>query len=175
VKPVDENSDKQTVAVSASRTGVGVSRRDLIGGSLIALAGPCLCSASAPARCCSVPDIPQSGVYFENGLIRIDLTRAPDLLRKGASAKIVEEQRSANIIIAHVEKRRYVALDRRCTHSSGLLTYVHKPRLLHCTCWGHSQFALDGTVLAGPAKKKLRTYEVRLAGNTLTILTEPKT
>jgi Rieske Fe-S protein len=171
---LNPNSDKPTVEVAARRTGVGVSRRDLIHGSLIALAGPCLCSASGPARCCSVPDIPQSSVQFENGLIRIDLTQAPDLLRKGTSAKIVEEQRSVNIIVAHVEKKRYVALDRRCTHSSGLLTYVHKLRLLHCTCWGHSQFALDGAVMAGPAKKKLRTYGVRLDGNTLTILTEQK-
>ncbi len=156
--------------------GPNCSRRDLIHGSLIALAGPALCQATAPARCCNVPDIPRSSVHFENGVIRIDLTRAPDLLRKGGSARIVEEQRSANIIIAHADKKRYVALDGRCTHNdSGRLTYVHQLRLLHCTCWGHSQFALDGTVLAGPAKQKLRAYEVQLAGNALTILTEPRT
>ena len=163
-------------AVEARRTGTRVSRRDLIHGSLIALASPCMCSASASPWCCGVPDIPQSSVYFEIGLIRVDLTRAPGLRRKGASAKIVAEQRSVNIIIAHPEKERYVAVDGRCTHNdSGRLTYVHELRLLHCTCWGHSRFALDGTVLAGPAKKNLRTYEVRFVGNTLTILTEPNT
>ncbi len=151
-----------------------LSRRDLIHVPFVALAGPCLCSGAAPQRCCSVPVLPQPGVLFENGRIRIDLARAPDLLRGGASARIIEEQRRADIIVAHVAKKTYVALDGRCTHNNnGPLTYVRKARILHCTCWGHSQFALDGTVVAGPARKKLRTYEVQLAGRTLTILTGP--
>ncbi len=151
-----------------------LTRRDLIRASIASLAGPCLCAAAAPERCCNLPVLPQSSVVFENGLIRIDLARVPDLLRTGASARIVEEQRRADIIVAHIKKKAYVALDGRCTHNdSGALTYVHKARILHCTCWGHSQFALDGTVVAGPAKKKLRTYEVHLSGSTLAVVTEP--
>ena len=56
------------------------------------------------------------------------------------------------------------------------LTYVHKRRLIHCTCWGHAEFALDGRVLYWPrpndAGKPIPVYPVEVAGNMLTIRVE---
>ena len=141
---------------------------------MIAVAGPCLCSASAPAACCHAPDLPQASLQFDKGVIRIDLKRAPGLLKKGASGRIVDEGRSVDLVVVHVEKKRYVALDRKCTHGGGPVTYIEKRRIVQCTCWGHSQFGLDGTVVTGPAKKKLGVHEVRVAGDTIEIRTEPK-
>jgi Rieske Fe-S protein len=49
------------------------------------------------------------------------------------------------------------------------VAYKPKQHTVQCTCWGRSEFALDGRVTGGPAKKPLRTHEVTLSGETLVI------
>ena len=72
-------------------------------------------------------------------------------------------------------KDRFVALDQKCTHGGGALTYVHKHQHLYCTCWGHAKFALDGSVLRWPNQqtpRPLRAYAVERKDSLLEIRVE---
>ncbi len=136
---------------------------------------PCACLAAASRDCCVVPDAPAAGVRFQPGLVTIDLERTPGLRAAGGAVKVVDAARKLRLIIARTAKDRFVALDQKCTHGGGTLTYVHKRRELYCTCWGHAKFALDGAVLRWPNKqtpRPLRAYPVQRKANVLEIAVE---
>ena len=112
---------------------------------------------------------------MEPGLVVIDLARAPELGRAGGAVKIVDPARKLHILIARPGKNELVALDQKCTHGGGPLTYVHRRRHLYCTCWGHAKFALDGTVLRWPNSQKprpLRAHAVEQRGGLLHVHVE---
>lgn len=152
-----------------------VTRRALLQ-STAALAGaPCVCLAAASRDCCVVPDAPAAGVRIQAGAVTIDLNQTPQLRTTGAAVKIVDAERQLRLIIARPAKDHFVALDQKCTHGGGALTYVHKRRELYCTCWGHAKFALDGAVLRWPNKqtpRPLRAYRVERKANLLEITVE---
>jgi Rieske Fe-S protein len=150
-----------------------LNRRDAMRAAFIVAVGPSICAASGKV-CCQVPAAGESALRLEQGLVHIDLKQAPQLTAKGGAVRVDDEQRKVRLIVVHTGKRQFVAADQKCTHGGGALTYVPKGRVLHCTCWGHSRFALDGNVVTGPAKRKLRIYETTLAGDTLTIKLENK-
>jgi Rieske Fe-S protein len=128
--------------------------------------------AGVPYMCCSTPDVPDPAVRFDADGVAIDLSLAPALRKPGAAGKIIDPGRKLRVIVACLGKRQYVAMQEKCTHGGGHLAYSHKRRTVQCTCWGHSEFAIDGTVLGGPAKKPLPRYEVALAGDVLRIKAE---
>jgi nitrite reductase/ring-hydroxylating ferredoxin subunit len=149
-------------------------RRWLQTGALFAGA-PCACLAKASNECCAVPDAPVDGVRIQPGLVTIDLGRTPVLNRTGAAVKIVDPARKLQVIVARTGKERFVALDQKCTHGGGPLTYVHSHQHLYCTCWGHARFALDGSVLRWPNQqtpRPLRAHAVERKGNLLEIRVE---
>jgi Rieske Fe-S protein len=137
-----------------------MNRRDFFQGALAMAALP---------PCCTTPPVPSAAVRIEDRRILIDLDRVPELRAAGGSARIVDETRQLNLIVVHDGKRHFAALDRPCTHGNGPVAYKPKHHTVQCTCWGRSEFALDGRVLAGPAKRPLRTYATRLDGGTLEI------
>jgi Rieske Fe-S protein len=146
-------------------------RRWLQTGALLSGA-PCACLAQASNDCCTVPEAPVDGVRIQPGLVTIDLDRTPVLNRTGAAVKILDAARKLQIIVARTGKNQFVALDQKCTHGGGALTYVHNRKHLYCTCWGHSKFALDGSVLRWPNQqtpRPLRAYTVARKANLLEI------
>ena len=152
-----------------------LSRRDLIRTSVVLAGGTCACAAAKPVACCTLPLAPAEAISFENGILRVALDRAPVLAKTGGALRYVDEQRKLKLIIARPEKDRFVAARQTCTHGGGPLTYVHKHRLFHCTCWGHAKFALDGSVLYWPNKnpgKPLEVFDVRAAGSAIEIQVE---
>ena len=97
------------------------------------------------------------------------------LSRAGSFVKVVDAERELRIIVARPEKGRFVALDQKCAHGGGALTYVHKHKHLYCTCWGHAKYALDGSVLRWPNKqtpRPLRAHAVERKGDLLEIRVE---
>jgi Rieske Fe-S protein len=135
------------------------SRRDLLKQAL-ALGLP---------PCCTTPGLAPDAVTADGSAVRIDLRRAPELRQKGGSARLTDRSRGVDLIVAHAARRRYVALDALCTHGQGPVAFKPKHRTVQCTCWGRSEFALDGRVIGGPARRPLRAYPVAIAGDTLTI------
>jgi Rieske Fe-S protein len=142
------------------------NRRDLFRGSLM-LAG-------APTLCCSTADVPPASISYQRDTVEIDLRAAADLARTGASARLVDDDHKLDLMVAHPEKNRFVVLDRPCSHGGGPVAYSHRRRTVQCTCWGHSEFSLEGKVLAGPAKRPLRVYKTTLRGSRLKILLEER-
>jgi nitrite reductase/ring-hydroxylating ferredoxin subunit len=138
-----------------------VSRRDVLLQSL-ALAG-------LPPPCCTTPTVPAGSFHFEAVTLVVDLEAAPELRRVGSAAAIVDAAREVNLLVACTERRRYVALDRSCTHGGAQCAYNHRRRTLQCTSLNHAEYALDGALLHGRSHGNLRTYETRCAGSRLEI------
>ena len=152
-----------------------ITRRGWLQTGALLAGAPCACLAKASNDCCTVPDAPRDGVRIQPGLVTIDLGLTPDLNRTGSAVKIVDSARKLQVIVARTAKDRYVALDQKCTHGGGPLTYVHRHQHLYCTCWGHAKFALDGSVLRWPNQQKprpLRAHAVERKGGLLEIRVE---
>ncbi len=152
-----------------------MTRREWLQSTALLTCGPSACLAGASHDCCTLPEAPSGAVRFEPGLVVIDLARALDLNRSGGALRVVDSARKLQILVARPSKNRFVALDQKCTHGGGALTYVHRHKHLYCTCWGHAKFALDGTVLRWPNSQKprpLRAHTVERRGNLLYVRVE---
>ncbi|HTP32664.1 MAG TPA: Rieske 2Fe-2S domain-containing protein [Candidatus Acidoferrales bacterium] len=152
-----------------------MTRREWLQSAALFSSAPCACLAGATHDCCTLASPPPGAVSFEPGLVTIDLAQTPDLKHTGDAIKIADSARKLQILVARPAKAEFVALDQKCTHGGGALTYVHRHRHLYCTCWGHAKFALDGTVLRWPNAQKpqpLRAYRVDRRGNLLCVHVE---
>lgn len=152
-----------------------MTRRDWLEVTALFGGAPCACLAGASRDCCTLPEAPSDAVQFEKDTLVVDLSRVPDLRRAGGALKIVNSERKLQILIARVARDRFVALDQKCTHGGGALTYVHRHQHLYCTCWGHSKFALDGSVLRWPnsqTPRPLRAYPIERRGGNLYVAME---
>ncbi|MDX2152989.1 MAG: Rieske (2Fe-2S) protein [Bryobacteraceae bacterium] len=125
--------------------------------------------AGAPLLCCDVDEIPLSSVTVEGSRVAVDLDKVRWLTKTGAAGKIIDAARKLNLVLAHPVKGQYVALQRKCTHGGGPVAYNHKRQTVMCTCWGHSEFDMKGTVLGGPAKRPLLVYATKVVGKQLEI------
>ncbi|HEY1494599.1 MAG TPA: Rieske 2Fe-2S domain-containing protein [Candidatus Solibacter sp.] len=149
-----------------------VTRRGWLQSTALFAGAPCACLAQASNDCCSVPEV---AADIRPGLVTLDLARTPGLKHTGTAVKIVDVVRKLQILVARPTAHTFVALDQKCTHGGGALTYVHKHKHIYCTCWGHAKFALDGSVLRWPNKqtpRPLRAYAVERKGSLLEIRVE---
>ena len=152
-----------------------MTRREWLEATALLGGAPCACLAGASRDCCTLPEAPSDAVKFETDMVVVDLSRVPELKRTGGALKIVDSGRKLQILIARPAKDRFVALDQKCTHGGGALTYVHRHQHLYCTCWGHSKFALDGSVIRWPnsqTPRPLRAYKVERRGGRLYVRME---
>ena len=124
--------------------------------------------------CCSTPEAPPGSVSYRGATLILDLNKVPGLRAAGSACAVMDAGRKLNLIVAHTEGRRFVALDRACTHGGSMCTYNHKRRTLRCTSLNHAEYTLDGTLLHGRTHGNLRTYRVRLEGARLEISLEAK-
>ena len=144
----------------------GIDRRGFLLSSV-------LLPAAAPL-CCTTPAAPPESVRFEGITLVLDLARIPDLGDVGSACAVADAGRKVNIIVARPEARRYVAIDRSCTHGGAQCTYVHSRRRLRCTSLNHAEYELDGTLLHGRTHGNLRDYAVQFDGALLRIALEEK-
>jgi Rieske Fe-S protein len=135
------------------------SRRDLLQQAL----------AMGLPPCCTTPRLGPAAVTIAEDAAVVRLDAAPELQQKGGSARVVDEALRIDLIVVRRGRRSYAALDTACTHGNAPVAYKPHQQTLQCTCWGRSEFALDGRVVGGPAKRPLRAYPTALSGDTLTI------
>jgi Rieske Fe-S protein len=128
--------------------------------------------AGAHPLCCTTPEVPAGSYRIEAGEILLETGKVPSLGRKGGAAKVIDLDHGVNLIVVEPEKGRFAALERNCTHGGAQVVYNGVNRTVQCTSWGHSEFALDGRVLGGSAKKPLPAHEVRREGKLLRIKLE---
>jgi Rieske Fe-S protein len=141
---------------------------------ILATAASATSMAGGHAACCTTPEAPSASFRIEEGFILLDIGKVPSLGRKGGAAKVVDIDRGVNLIVVEPEKGRFAALERSCTHGGAQVVYNGLNRTVQCTSWGHAEFALDGRVLGGSAKKPLPTHEVKLEGKLLRISVEAR-
>lgn len=120
--------------------------------------------------CCTTPEIARQSLTYGDGVLVVDLKKAPELRSAGSAAAVVDASRKLDIIIAHAGRNRFVALDRSCTHNGAQCTYNHKRQTIQCTSLNHAEYDIEGTLLHGRTHGNLRCYETRLAGARLEIL-----
>lgn len=123
--------------------------------------------AGVPPLCCVSPAAPPGSVSVENGRLRIDLSRARDLSKRGGSCAVVAAGK--NLLVARAARGEYVAIDRACTHGGAMCTFNAKRQTLQCTSLNHAEYDLRGTLLHGRTHGNLRTYPVRVSGNIVEI------
>jgi len=147
-----------------------ITRRDVLRAGAIAGAG-CLCSASpqSPRTCCITPELDPASITHEDSRLLIKLDRAPELREVGSSANLIDEARRLDLIIVHSEPGRYCTLAGLCTHYPRPLTYLPGRRVLQCNNFNHSTFALDGSVVKGPATKPTAAFRTTRKGRVLVV------
>jgi cytochrome b6-f complex iron-sulfur subunit len=74
----------------------------------------------------------------------------------------------SGIIIAHTNAGAYVAVSSTCTHAGSTVAFDAAGNLFHCPSHG-SNFALDGSVINGPAGSPLTRYKTSLSGTSLRV------
>jgi nitrite reductase/ring-hydroxylating ferredoxin subunit len=125
-----------------------------------------------PPLCCTTRALPLDSIAFDSEKVTVDLSRVPQLRRKGAAFSIVDEGRKLNLILIHVGRGLYAALDRSCTHGGAQCTFNPKRHTLQCTSLNHAEYDLRGTLLHGRTHGNLRTYETKMSGATVEIWLE---
>ncbi len=152
----------------------GITRREMIQASALLMGGACGCRmAGDPAvprsTCCTSPDLESESLTIDDDRLTIDLKKAASLREVGNAAWITDEARGLKLIIIRAGKGEYAVLSRLCTHGGQTVSYDRKRGLLQCNNFNHSNFALDGQVVKGPAETPLTSYPVKLVEDTLVV------
>jgi len=107
-----------------------------------------------PPLCCTTSALPAESIAFV-----VDLSRGPRLRRTGAAVSVLDEGGKLNLILIHVRRGVYVAMDRACTHGGAQCRFNAKRHTLH----------LRGTLLHGRTHGNLRTYVTKASGERVEI------
>ena len=150
-----------------------LTRREMMKSTVLATGTLCTCQVldayAAESDCCNTPDLEPDSFLVTDRNIEIDLLQAHCLEHAGHAAFISIPEARIEMIVVHVDKGEFVALDRFCTHGRQVLSYNQQRQLLQCNNYNHSLFELDGSVYKGPAPTPLRSYPVTLEQDTLNI------
>lgn len=104
--------------------------------------------------------------------LQIRVSDFPALAREGGSVRIGTSPMAGTfprglfwpVIVNRSANDRFYALESRCTHADCVVRpYSASARSITCPCHG-SRFAIDGSVLAGPAGFPLTEFETRFDG-----------
>lgn len=66
------------------------------------------------------------------------------------------------------DSKSLIAVNPTCTHNECTVKWKANEKLFDCPCHD-SEFAPDGKVLKGPAKKPLATYQAKIEGNSVIV------
>ena len=140
-----------------------------IGVAGLTAAGLCACMLSGCIKKDQTPVIPAKWLEIKKDRVVVSVKGVRALRKVGGAAKIVHPKLKEQIIIVHPSDARFLALSGLCTHRGRAVMYRHSARELQCINYGHSRFGLDGTPLAGPAKRALKVYRTLYLGGKLEV------
>ncbi len=95
------------------------------------------------------------------GVVHLTQAQSAALLASEGSILVQAKGRHDKIIVVHPADHAPYAVSAICTHMGCTVKYDKATGQLACPCHG-SRFALDGSVIRGPAKQPLRRYDVTL-------------
>jgi nitrite reductase/ring-hydroxylating ferredoxin subunit len=105
----------------------------------------------------------------ENGDVRIDLARMPELKTAGSGVRLEGKGLHPRLMIFHGDDDQYHAVANRCTHMGRRIDTLAGSGTIQCCSVSKSTFTYDGQPVGGAAKTPLKTYPVAQKGETLTI------
>ncbi len=103
-----------------------------------------------------------------DGKITFPLARFPELGTVGGSVLGRPGGLSDKLIIVRTTIDTVIALSSICTHKECDIGYVAEFTQMYCDCHG-SEFALDGSVITGPARRPVKRYDVAFDGTTVVV------
>jgi cytochrome b6-f complex iron-sulfur subunit len=142
----------------------GCSRRDLLKGLGVAIAGGMLLEACAQQG----SSLPSASTSMCGASLCIDLTEAANAALTQVNGALLIDSSNDTIMVIRATDTTVIALSAICTHAGCSMDFVPASHLLNCPCHG-SQFDEDGQVVRGPARRALRGYTATLASNVITI------
>lgn len=101
-----------------------------------------------------------------NNRVVLNLSDYFELAGIGGAVEIDVEGHSDPIVVLRKSETEFLALSPVCTHLG--CTVRKEPSVFRCPCHG-STYALDGTVVRGPAERSLTTYKTEHTQESLTI------
>ena len=110
---------------------------------------------------------------YENGQVRVDLARMPELSAPGSGVRLEGKGLAPRLLVFHGEDGQYHAIANRCTHMGRRIDTIAGSGTVQCCSVSKSTFTYDGSPVGGAAKKPLTTYAVTREGETLTIQLNP--
>jgi cytochrome b6-f complex iron-sulfur subunit len=129
------------------------SRRDFL----------CLGAAAAAAACggCAISGSRKAGVAVEpkQGAVRLTEAQSTALLASKGSILLKPKGVHDKILVVHPADNTLHAVSAICTHMGCTVDYNKDIDRIDCPCHG-SRFAVDGSVIQGPAKRPLKQYDV---------------
>ena len=119
---------------------------------------------------CDTPE-PQDGDCWQvdDGQVRLDTTRAPELADPGGALRLEGKGLAAPLLVMQAADGRMHAYTNKCSHGGRRLDPLDGGARLRCSSIGKATFELDGELVAGPAKGPIRPLVVEKADNELRI------
>ena len=104
-----------------------------------------------------------------SGNVCIDLTDATNAELTQTNGAMIVDIGGDSVAVIRTSDTRVIALSDICTHESCEMNYNASAQQMDCPCHG-SVFALDGSVVRGPAQRPVKVYQATLANNMITIV-----
>jgi nitrite reductase/ring-hydroxylating ferredoxin subunit len=104
-----------------------------------------------------------------DGIVTIDLARAPELVEVGGAVTLERRDLPERVLVVRGNDGTYRAYRNRCEHGGRRLDPTAGGLALQCCSLGRSTYDVDGTPTSGPAKRPIQVYPVSVEGATLTI------
>ena len=105
----------------------------------------------------------------ENGAVRIDLARMPELKTAGSGVRLEGNGLDPRLLVFHGDDEQYYAVTNRCTHMGRRIDTIAGSNTIQCCSISKSTFTYDGSPVGGAAKMPLKTYPVRREGDKLIV------
>jgi len=139
----------------------GCSRRDVLAG-LAATAAAALTGCSANT---DLPTDPPGGADLCGDNLCIDLDDPANAALGTSDGVAVVAAPRDRLIVIRTSPTELTVLSDICTHAGCALRFDRASHVLNCPCH-QSRFALDGSVLRGPASRPLRRYQAQIDAET---------
>jgi cytochrome b6-f complex iron-sulfur subunit len=98
---------------------------------------------------------------------KLKLDTVPELTEVGG--EVIVKLWGRDVLLIRDTASTVKGFNARCTHLNCHVQYDEDGQRLACLCHG-SRYKLDGTVIEGPAEKRLKTYTVRLRGDAVEVM-----
>jgi nitrite reductase/ring-hydroxylating ferredoxin subunit len=107
---------------------------------------------------------------YSNGILKIDLNRALELLKPNSSIRLEGEELPGRILVIRDKAGMFHAYKNKCTHMGRRIDPLPKTSELRCCSLMGSLFNAKGEIISGLGNGNLKRYEVITEGDMITII-----